>query len=87
MVWEKLMHPAYLVAGWSSVIVAIAVLGGAQLILLGILGEYVGHLFVQTQKRPAYLVDRIVRSAAQNESSSASSFSLKKKKNVAPWLK
>jgi dolichol-phosphate mannosyltransferase len=34
-------------------------LGGVQLTVLGILGEYVGRIFEQGQRRPLYLIDRI----------------------------
>ena len=42
--------------GWSSLISCIVILGGMQLLVVGILGEYVGRLFEQSKGRPLYVV-------------------------------
>jgi glycosyltransferase involved in cell wall biosynthesis len=44
------------VAGWSSLIAVIAILGAAQLLVLGIVGEYVGRILRETVRRPSYIV-------------------------------
>jgi len=44
------------VAGWTALIVAVLFLGGAQLISLGIIGEYIGRLYGEAKRRPLYLV-------------------------------
>jgi dolichol-phosphate mannosyltransferase len=44
------------VAGWSSLIAVIAILGAAQLLVLGIVGEYVGRILRETMRRPSYIV-------------------------------
>jgi dolichol-phosphate mannosyltransferase len=44
------------VAGWSSIVAVIAILGAAQLLVLGIIGEYVGRILRETRKRPSYIV-------------------------------
>lgn len=42
------------VSGWSSILVSIWLLGGAVLLSLGIIGEYVGRSYMETKKRPRY---------------------------------
>jgi glycosyltransferase involved in cell wall biosynthesis len=44
------------VAGWTSIMAAIAILGAAQLLVLGIVGEYVGRILRETRRRPSYVV-------------------------------
>ncbi len=44
-------------SGWASVIVTIAFFGGVQLIILGIIGMYLGKLFMQSKQRPHYIIN------------------------------
>ncbi|WP_308208531.1 glycosyltransferase family 2 protein [Paractinoplanes aksuensis] len=44
------------VPGWTSLYIAVLLLGGVQLVCLGLLGEYVGRIYAASQGRPAYLV-------------------------------
>lgn len=44
------------ISGWASVIVTIAFFGGIQLMILGIIGVYLGKLFMQSKQRPNYIV-------------------------------
>lgn len=42
--------------GWTSILVSVLFLGGIQLVMLGILGEYLGKLFIQAKQRPHYII-------------------------------
>ena len=44
------------VAGWPSLACIILFLGGIQLLCMGILGVYLSRTYLETKKRPAYLV-------------------------------
>jgi glycosyltransferase involved in cell wall biosynthesis len=46
------------VPGWTTIVVAIMLFSGVQLIALGILGQYVGRIFLETKDRPAYVIRR-----------------------------
>ena len=45
------------ISGWASTIVTIVFFGGLQLMILGIMGIYLGKLFIQSKQRPKYIVD------------------------------
>ncbi len=44
------------ITGWTSVLSVMLILGGTQLFMMGIIGEYLGLIFMETKNRPAYLV-------------------------------
>ncbi len=44
------------VSGWVSIILAIFFMGGVQLLILGVIGQYIGLLYMEAQHRPIYLV-------------------------------
>lgn len=46
--------------GWTSLIVAILVLSGVQLVMLGIIGEYLWRNLDETRKRPLFIVDEVI---------------------------
>lgn len=44
------------IPGWASTVLPIYLFGGIQLMFLGILGEYIGKIYMETKKRPIYLI-------------------------------
>ena len=44
------------IAGWTSVFFMVSFIGGVQLIMIGVLGEYIGKLFIESKKRPPYII-------------------------------
>ena len=54
------------VPGYASLLVIMLVLGGMELLALGIIGEYLGRIFMQTKGRPNYLIqERHIADAQQ----------------------
>lgn len=49
----------HVVNGWASIIVTIAFFGGLQLSILGIIGLYIGKIFMQVKKRPHYIIKEL----------------------------
>ena len=55
-----LFGDASLERGWSSTIVIIAALGGANMLMTGVIGLYVGRIYAEAKGRPLYIVERAV---------------------------
>ncbi|MCD8098725.1 MAG: glycosyltransferase family 2 protein [Lachnospiraceae bacterium] len=47
--------------GWTSLIVSIWALGGLQLLAIGIIGEYIGKIYLETKERPKYIIEKVLR--------------------------
>lgn len=48
--------PGSSVNGWASLVCIMLLLGGIQLLCLGIVGRYIGRIYMQTKKRPIYII-------------------------------
>ena len=48
------------VPGWASIMVSIWVLGGLQIFAIGIIGEYIGKTYLETKKRPKYIIESVI---------------------------
>ena len=49
------------VQGWASTMIMMLFIGGVQLIMIGLLGEYVGRMYIQSKQRPLFIIEEIVR--------------------------
>jgi len=56
----KLFFTGYWVTGWTALFVGIMFLGGVQLITIGIIGEYIGKIYQEVQKKPPFLIKETV---------------------------
>ena len=57
IIWAIVMQvTGHTVAGWASLICIVAFLGGIQLLSLGVLGEYIGKIYLETKARPRYII-------------------------------
>ncbi|MGN0454561.1 MAG: glycosyltransferase family 2 protein [Ruminococcus sp.] len=48
------------VPGWTSLMVSIWALGGFQLLAMGVLGEYIGKIYLESKRRPRYIVEEFI---------------------------
>jgi len=48
------------VPGWTSIVVPIALIGGLQLLSLGMIGEYVGKIYMEVKRRPLFEIEKIL---------------------------
>ena len=46
------------VDGWTSTVASIWMIGGIQLLCLGVIGEYIGKIYAETKHRPKYIIAR-----------------------------
>jgi polyisoprenyl-phosphate glycosyltransferase len=65
------------VPGWASTVVPMYFLGGVQILCLGIIGEYVGKIYLETKRRPRYSIEHDTRANAAHQHTSESA--------NAPW--
>lgn len=48
------------VEGWSSLIVSVWAVGGATILAIGVIGEYIGKIYLETKARPKYIIETIL---------------------------
>ena len=48
------------IPGWASTVLPMYLLGGFQLLAIGIVGEYIGKSYLEVKRRPLYLVEEII---------------------------
>ena len=61
LLYSLLRHFAgYTVAGWTTIIVSVWAIGGLILLSLGIIGEYIGKIYLESKERPRYIVEQFL---------------------------
>jgi dolichol-phosphate mannosyltransferase len=51
------------VSGWTSLMMVVLIVGSAQLMVLGVFGEYLGRLYMEAKRRPLFVIDSVVGGA------------------------
>ncbi len=55
------------VEGWTSLMLVVVVLGAVQMFVLGMIGEYLGRLYLEAKRRPLYIVSDVIGRAERHE--------------------
>jgi dolichol-phosphate mannosyltransferase len=71
LVSKYVLH--HVVEGWTGLIIVVALLASVQLLMIGILGEYVGRIYEEVKRRPLYIVGDTVNVDVQREGETGSS--------------
>ena len=57
IIWALVMAAiGHVVAGWASTVCIVCFMGGIQLLCLGVIGEYIGKIYMETKHRPRYII-------------------------------
>ncbi|PAW77434.1 MAG: glycosyltransferase [Verrucomicrobia bacterium Tous-C9LFEB] len=56
----------HVVAGWLSLMLVVLFIGSAQFVVMGVLGEYIGRIYIESKRRPLFLIQEVIgRSTAK----------------------
>jgi glycosyltransferase involved in cell wall biosynthesis len=55
---ERVFEPEKTIPGWASTVLPLLFLGGIQILSIGILGEYVGKIYLEVKRRPRFIIER-----------------------------
>lgn len=58
----KIFFPEITIEGWTFIVIAILFIGGVQMIMLGVLGSYIGRIYTESQNRPLYMIQKVYTS-------------------------
>ncbi|GAA5264587.1 polyisoprenyl-phosphate glycosyltransferase [Acidiphilium sp. MT5] len=56
------------IRGWTSLAVIVLAIGSVQMLIVGVMGEYLGRLYIESKNRPLYIIQEIVSSSTINTS-------------------
>jgi dolichol-phosphate mannosyltransferase len=65
VVYVRVFMPEKAVPGWAFITVGMFLLGGLQLLMMGVIGSYLGRVYVETQGRPLYSLAMVARGRAE----------------------
>lgn len=65
--------------GWTSTVVSIWAIGGLQLLAIGIIGEYIGKVYLETKRRPKFIVEKYLGGEAREKHDKCDKDSFKNK--------
>lgn len=63
VIFIKIFAPETTVEGWAFIVISILFIGGIQLIMLGVLGSYLGRVYTEVQDRPLYSIRTIYKNS------------------------
>lgn len=55
----RIFYPGITIEGWTFIVISILFVGGVQLIMLGVLGSYIGRIYTEAQNRPLYMIKQV----------------------------
>ncbi|MDH6181731.1 glycosyltransferase involved in cell wall biosynthesis [Microbacteriaceae bacterium SG_E_30_P1] len=61
----RVFFPETVIEGWTFIVISVFLVGGIQLIMLGVLGGYIGRIYTEVQNRPLYSVQSVYASAGR----------------------
>ena len=68
LIYDLIVHfTGGTVRGWTSLVVSIWALGGLQLLAIGIIGEYIGKIYLETKRRPRYIIETYLKEENEKE--------------------
>lgn len=68
ILWALIAYlTGHTVAGWASMVCVVCFMGGIQLICTGVLGEYIGKIYMEVKKRPRYIISERTPNLTQEE--------------------
>ncbi|KKB12910.1 glycosyltransferase [Devosia geojensis] len=53
---ERLLNPQSVTPGWASTVLPLLFLGGVQILSIGVLGEYIGKIYMEVKRRPRFII-------------------------------
>ena len=68
LVWSLIAKLCgHTVSGWASLMCSIWMIGGIQLLSLGVIGEYIGKIYSETKRRPRFIIERVLNKTEEEK--------------------